>query len=355
MSILDSPGEYKKIDPTQIIQNIHELPDQIGVVWEEMKNFVLPSHYIQCNKIVLTGMGGSSMGAALAKTLVMQSSRMPIEIIRDYEMPNYVDNKTLVVAISYSGGTEETLSSALDAQKRDAKIVAISSGGALESLAKKHRLPHFKINYGSQPRAALGYSYTAVCAIFKKMGILEISDDQIQKAVSQMKNAMKKIAPEVPSTQNPAKQLAERLHGKIPVIVGSGIMQEVARRYKGQFNENAKTSSYFEAIPEMNHNSLVGTEFPENLPNNLFIILLGSKFDNPRNNLRVDITAQILAKRKIQYEIIQPTPASNKIAEQLLSIHFGDYTSYYLAMLYGVDPEPIEIVKFLKDSLADVK
>ena len=355
MSILDTPGEYKKIDPTQIIQNINELPDQIGVVWEEMKNFILPSHYIQCNKIVLARMGGSSMGAALAKTLAMQNAKMPIEIIRDYELPGYVDSKTLVIAISYSGGTEETLSCALDALKQDAKIITISSGGALESFAKKHRLPHYKINYGSQPRAALGYSYTAVCAIFKKMGLLEISDDQIQKAVTQMKNAMKKIAPEVSTTQNPAKQLAERLYGKIPIIVGSGIMQEVARRYKGQFNENAKTASYFEAIPEMNHNSLVGTEFPENIASKIFVILLDSKFDNPRNNLRVDITSQILAKRRIQYEIIQPTPASNKIAEQLLSIHFGDYVSYYLAMLSGVDPEPVEIIKFLKDSLEKEK
>ncbi|NCN24631.1 bifunctional phosphoglucose/phosphomannose isomerase [Candidatus Berkelbacteria bacterium CG_4_9_14_3_um_filter_39_23] len=355
MNILDTPGEYKKIDLTQIIQNINELPDQIGVVWEEMKNFILPSHYIQCNKIVLIGMGGSSMGAALAKTLVAQSAKIPLEIVRDYELPGYIDSKTLAIAISYSGETEETLSCALKAQKKDAKIITISSGGALESFAKKHRLPHYKINYGSQPRAALGYSYTAVCAILKKIRLLEINDDQIQKAVTQMKNAMKKIAPEVPTVQNQAKQLAERLYGKIPVIIGSGIMQEVARRYKGQFNENAKTASYFEAIPEMNHNSLVGTEFPESINSKIFVILLGSKFDNQRNNLRIDITAQILTKRRIQYEIIQPTPASNKIAEQLLSIHFGDYTSYYLAMLNGVDPEPVEIIKFLKDSLVKEK
>jgi glucose/mannose-6-phosphate isomerase len=351
MNILDTPDQYKKIDPGSILQNIVELPDQIAVVWQEMKRFALPSHYIQCNKVVMTGMGGSSMGAGLVKTLADSSSKMPIEVVRNYDLPAYADTKTLVIGVSYSGTTEETLSVLGQAHKRDCKVIGIASGADLEAMSRKYRFPFYKINYGSQARAALGYSYTALLAIFNKLGLLEISDDDIKRTVIQMKNAMKKIAPEVNTVQNPAKQLAERLQGKIPVIVGAGIMQEVARRYKTQFNENSKSAAFFENIPEMNHNAVTGTEFPKELGNILFVILLASKFDHPRNQLRIDITQQILEKRRIPYEVIQPTPAANPIAEQMLSIHFVDFVSYYLALLYNVDPEKIEIIDFLKKAL----
>ncbi|TSC92440.1 MAG: glucose/mannose-6-phosphate isomerase [Candidatus Berkelbacteria bacterium Licking1014_7] len=351
MEILDRPQDYKKLDPTQIIQNILELPDQMGIVWQEMKKFVLPSHYIQCKKIVMTGMGGSSMGAALVKTLTDPTTKMPIEVVREYNLPNYVDEKTLVIGISYSGNTEETVSAVSDALKRGGKIIGISSGGKMETLSRKHHFPFYKINYGSQPRAALGYSYTALLAIMSKLGNIEITDEMIKKTVSQMKLAMKKISPENETAQNPAKQMARQILGKIPVIIGAQTMSEVARRYKGQFNENSKSTAYFEALPEMNHGALAGTVFPEKVSEKIFVIFLSSKFNHPQNKKRIDITGQIFEKRRIPYEIIEPSPAANPMAEQMLSIHFGDFVSYYLALLHNTDPEEIEIVDFLKESL----
>ena len=145
--------------------------------------------------------------------------------------------------------------------------------------------------------------------------------------------------------------IAQKLFGKIPIIYGSGTLQAVARRWKGEFNENAKSASYFEIIPEMNHNALVGLQFPKELSKEIFVIILQSKYDHPRNKLRQSITGQILQKNRISSESILLEPSASPLAEILQMIHFGDYVSYYLAILNNVAPEPIEVINFLKDKL----
>ncbi len=340
------------MDRENLLVNIQEFPDQCQNCWNDWKKIALPANYIQAKNVLILGIGGSAIGGSLVSDLA-KSASIQIDVSRNYHIPGYVNKDTLIIAISYSGNTEEPISALREASEKTKKIITISTGGKIASLSTNYRTPHYKINYGSQPRQALGYLFISLIAIFSKLDILEIKDDDIKEAIILVQGLQKKIDVEVSTGYNNAKVLAQKLQGKIPIIYGSGYLEEVARRWKGEFNENAKSASYFETIPELNHNSLVGLQFPENLKSKIFVIILQSKFDHPRNKLRQEITAEILQKNRINHELVYLKPSPTPLSEILQVIHFGDYVSYYLAILNNVEPEPIEIVRFLKDKLAE--
>ena len=352
MPSLDNIAEIQRLDNDNILRNIQEFPDQCERCFKDFQKFALPSNYIQAKNIVLAGIGGSGIGGALVKNLAI-TSKIPIFTWADYDIPGFISRDSLVIVTSYSGNTEETVSFLKKAGQRTRKIVTISSGGEIESLSRTFRNPHYKIGYGSEPRAALGFLMTSILAILIKLDILEISSDDFQEAIVMLKGLQKKIDVDIPQGNNQAKILAQKLLGKIPIIYGAGIMAEVARRWKGQFNENAKTASYWEIIPELNHNSLAGLEYPKNLREKIFVIILESKFDHSRNRLRANLTAQILEKKRLDYDFVLLEPAPSPLSAIIETILLGDYVSYYLAILNNVEPNPIPVIKFLKDKLAE--
>ncbi len=353
MANLDNLENIQALDRENILGNIQDFPDQVEKCWEDWKKIALPTPFINAKSILILGMGGSGQGGGIVATLSEKETTIPIAVLHDYDIPGWVDKNTLVIAVSYSGGTEETLEAFKQASKLTDKLITISTGGALYSLGTQHRALHYRIHYGSQPRAALGFTMISVLAIFKKLNILEFTDEEIKEAVLLLRGLRKKLDVEINSSRNLAKILAEKIQGKIPIIFGSGNLSEVARRIKGGFNENAKTASYYEILPELNHTSLVGLEFPDDLRQKLFFIILQSKYDNPRNTLRQNITAQIIQAKRIPCETIMMQPAGNPIAEVLQIINLGDYVSYYLAILHNIAPEPVEIIKYLKEKLAE--
>lgn len=352
MNSLDNLDEIKNLDRENILKNIQEFPEQCEIAWEDLNKFPLPASYIQAKNVLLCGMGGSGIGGALVASLASKSS-VSVTTWSDYDIPGFVNKDTLVIITSYSGNTEETVDSYKKAAAKTNKIVVISTGGKVGSLATNFKNPHYKINYGSQPRAALGYSLTVILAIFAKLKFIELTNDEFKEAILLLKALQKKIDIGISTYQNNAKILAQKLVDRIPIIYGSGILTEVARRFKGNFNENAKVCSYYEVIPEMNHNALVGLKYPKNLSSQIFVIILQSHFDHPRNQLRQKITGQILDKNKIKHEFIMLEPTPTPISEILQVIHFGDFVSYYLAILNNVEPNPVDIIGFLKDKLAE--
>lgn len=351
MANLDNLESIQELDRENILGNIQDFPDQVEKCWEDWKNIALPTPFINAKSILILGMGGSGQGGGIVAGMVEKQAKIPIVVLRDYDIPGWIDKNTLVIAVSYSGSTEETLSSFVQVSKVTNKLITISTGGHLYSLGTQHQATHYRIHYGSQPRAAIGFTLTSVLAIFEKLNILEISDEDIKEAVLLLRALRKKLDVDISSGRNMAKILAKKIAGKIPIIFGSGNLAEVARRIKGSFNENAKSASYFEVLPELNHNSLVGLEFPEDLRQKLFFLILQSKYDHQRNILRQNITAQIIQQKRIPCETIMMQPSGNPIAEALQIISLGDYAAYYLACLNNVAPEPVEIIKFLKDKL----
>lgn len=355
MGILDTENLIKKLDISGMLQSINDLPDQVETCWNQMKEFAVPTHYIRCNKVLILGMGGSAIGGDLAGSLALNYSKVPIYIQRDYNLPNFVDNSTLVIGVSYSGKTEETLDSFAKAGERGAKLLAITTGGNLESLCRKYRAPVFKIEYGAMPRAALGYLFTSVVAILNKLDFIGLGQNEMLEAIKTMKEYQKKIYFDNPTSQNPAKQLAQKIFNKIPIIMGGGTLTIVSRRFKTQINENAKQTAVYEIFPELCHNVILGFDNPKKLNEKIFVISLESEFEHPRNALRQSVIHQILRKKGISFEVIKFEKASSPLIEMLVLILLGDYTSFYLAMLNNTNPTPISMIDYLKDKLSQAK
>ena len=352
MSNLDNIEAIKKLDKEDILTNMQEFPDQIEKCWADWQAIPIPTHYVNAKNILILGIGGSAIGAALTASLARRECPMIVETCRDYTIPAWVDKNTLVIAVSYSGYTEEPLTAFKAATAKTDKLITISTGGTLASIGSNHRALHYEIKYSSQPRQALGYTLTSLLAIFAKLRLLDIKSSDIEEAMILLKGFMKKIDVDVQVYRNQAKILAQKLVNRLPIILAADPLTCVAQRWKEHLNEDAKTAAYFEEIPEMNHNALVGLQFPENLGQKVFIIILESRYNHPRNKLRQNIITQIFQQKRIPCETIMLDPAGSVLAEIFQMIILGDYTAYYLAILNNVAPEPVEIIDFLKDKLS---
>jgi glucose/mannose-6-phosphate isomerase len=338
-------------DPDSMHARIAELPQQCEDAWRLVEQFDLPASYKQASKVVILGMGGSAIGGDLARTLVESAATVPIAVVREYSIPAYVDSTTLVIASSYSGNTEETLSGLDLALAKGAKCVCVGTGGKIEQKAREAGLPFLKFSYSSSPRAAIGYSLICLVGILVKAGVANVPYADLQEASAVMRAWQAELRPEVPEERNAAKQMARRIYGRIPVVYGAGLLSEIARRLKGQFNENSKAWSFYEVMPELNHNAVLGYTNPEELRQKLFVIFLRSDYDHRRVGIRFDVTGDLLDKAGVARGTIQARGKS-RLAQMLSADHFGDYVSLYLAYLYETDATPVPAISYLKEQLA---
>lgn len=353
MANLDDLMAIDRIDQDRMIDRINELPNQLRDAWTNIGQLRLPDSYAKVSSIVLLGMGGSAIGGDLVRTLVADELKVPMLVSRDYDVPAFVGPDTLVIGSSYSGGTEETLSAFQQARDKGAKLVAVTTGGMLEDIASKAGAPVLRFVYKAQPRAALGHSIVPILGILQKLGLIGDKSQEIDEAAQLMVSMRNEFAPAVPTTANGAKELAEALQGRLPIVYGEGILSEVARRWKGQFNENSKSWAFFEVLPELNHNAVVGYEYPSDLHSNVTVIFLTSDLVHPRVKVRVQVTQEILSDRGIAWREV-PSRGRTPLAQMMSSVYMGDFTSYYLSILHGVDPSPVKVISFLKNRLAQM-
>jgi len=348
---LDDPELYEKLDPGHMSARIAELPQQCQEAWRKAMALDLPPDYGEIDKVVLSGMGGSAIGGGLLASLVAAEATVPILIHQDYGLPSFVDAKTLIIASSYSGMTEETISSLEQALTTPAKKLIVTSGGSLSAIAEEKGIPVFTIDYRAQPRAALAHNFIPLLAILQKLGLIPDKSQDIAEAVKVLDELKLTIDQNRPHKLNPAKQLATKLFGHLAIIYGAGILSEVACRWKTQINENSKAWAFYEVFPELNHNAIVGYEFPAEMKV-LVVLLRSPKFD-PRIRLRYQVTCELLAQRNISYEIID-AEGESPLSQMLSLILFGDYVSYYLALLYQTDPTPVTAIDYLKQRLSEL-
>jgi glucose/mannose-6-phosphate isomerase len=334
-----------------MLARIKELPMQCRQAWQSAMNFNLPKDYADVNKVVILGMGGSAIGGDLVKSLVMSEAKIPVIVHRDYGLPAFVDEKTLLIASSYSGNTEETLSGFEPALKTKAKKIAMTTGGKLQQMAEVNNIPVFKIEYKAQPRAALGFSFIPTLGVMQKLGFIKDKTKDVEETVQVLEKLSARLDEESYVATNPAKQIAQRLYGCLPVIYGAGIAAEVAHRWKTQLNENSKTWAFYEVFPELNHNATVGFPLPEEIAKKVRVIMLRSPLFNQRIKLRYDVTCELLKQAGIQYEFVD-SEGTSPLAQMVNLVSIGDYASYYLAILYRVDPSPVKVISYLKDRLA---
>ena len=351
MSDLDDPQIFKQLDPEGMLTCLHEMPGQCQQAWEMAMNFDLPQDYAKVSKVLIIGMGGSAIGGDLVSSLVVSEAKLAILVYRDYELPAFVDANTLVIASSYSGMTEETLSSFEQALETESKKLVITTGGKLKTIAEERNIPVFSFEYKAQPRAALGFSFLPLLCFLQKLGFISDKSTDVTEAVEVLRKLSQKINEGELLSHNLAKQLADRLYGRLPVIYGAGILSEVAHRWKTQFNENSKAWAFYEVFPELNHNAVVGYQFPPELADRIVVILLRSTSLSRRIQLRYQATCHLLDRAGVYYQFVDGDGSS--FLSQIMSlVLFGDYVSYYLAILYRIDPSPIEAIDYLKEQLA---
>jgi len=327
------------------------MPELCRQAWQMAMNFNLPPDYSRVNKVVISGMGGSAIGGDLVSSLVAAEARLPILICRDYALPAFVDAETLVIVSSYSGMTEETLSSFEQALETEAKKLVITTDGKLKTVAERRNIPVFSFDYKAQPRAALPFSFLPILGFLQKLGFLSDKSADVTEAVKVLQELSRKIDEGVPLPHNPAKQVAQRLYGYLPVIYGAGILSEVARRWKTQFNENSKAWAFHEVFPELNHNAVVGYQFPPELAGKVAVVLLRSAHLPERIQLRYQITCKLLDQYKVDYQFVDGE-GSSALSQMMSLVLFGDYVSYYLAMLHKIDPTPVKALDYLKEQLS---
>lgn len=305
--------------------------------------------------IAFTGLGGSAIGADVIRCYTAGEIKVPIIVNRNYTLPNFVDENTLLFTSSYSGNTEETLSAYKKAKEKKARIVAISSDGTLEKLTKEDGTPCIKIPAGFPPRCALGYAFIPLLLILCKLGFIGDKEKEIDEAVDILSELKNELGIESPADTNTAKRIALMLEHKFPIIYGADDHIDVAiRRWRGQLAENSKHLASSHVFPEMNHNEIVGWDFPVELMKEFVVIFLRDSGDHKRIARRMDITKEILSKKKIN--AVEVFSKGKGLLSRIMSlIYIGDMASFYLAILNGVDPTPVDRVTYLKKELARVE
>ncbi|MGC8874844.1 MAG: bifunctional phosphoglucose/phosphomannose isomerase [Chloroflexia bacterium] len=348
---LDDPNIYLEIDRSRAGTRLFDLPGQCRRAWEIAMAWSPPILPAPPRIVVIAGMGGSAIAGDLLRALAERWASVPVWVHRDYGLPAFASGNALVIASSYSGDTEETLSAAEEAWRRGATLVAVTTGGELERRAQDWGIPVLRFDYPAQPREALGYSFLLLLGVLVRLQLFPDPTPQVEEAVSLLEELLLEVRPETPEERNPAKELARWLHGHLPFISGSGLLAPVARRWKGQLNENSKSWAIFEELPEMDHNVVAGTAHPPRLASNIRAVLLTSDADHPRNRLRTTITRQILEESGTPCRTVAGRGCS-ALAQILTTVLLGDATSYYLAMLYRADPTSIPAIRVLKEALA---
>lgn len=351
---LDDLNYFKSTDTQNFLRDIDTLPDQVESAWRLGQSLSLPEQYQTATHIVITGMGGSAIGGTLAQALVAPECTIPVTVVRDYTLPAFVGPQTLVIGSSHSGNTEETLSACEGALARGAKLLAITRGGQLAALSEKQGAPVWRFEHSGQPRSAVGLSFMLALSALVKLGVVADKSNAVMEAVSAMRAQQASLLAETPAVHNPAKRMAGQLMDHITAVFASDYLAPVARRWKGQISEVGKAWAQFEELPELDHNSVVGTMYPEALVSKFMVLFLRSAFDHPRNRFRSDVTREIYMTSGFNTDTIEASGPS-PLAHMLTALHYGDYVAYYLAMCYGVDPSPIPQIDYLKQRLAGGK
>ncbi len=350
MHDIDDLSIYNHLDPQGMGDEIDALPEQLERAWQLGQQMELPPFSSLPQKVLIAGMGGSAIGGELLATYLAPKSRIPILVHRDYDLPSWVDEKTLIVVSSHSGNTEETLEAFDRALQRRAPIVALTAGGELAQRAQKQGVPLWQFEHQGQPRAAIGLSFGLLLALFTRLGIAPDPSAELEAALRTMRAQQEKLRREVPVARNPAKRQAGQLLGRWVHIFAADLLGPVARRWKTQINELAKAGASFEILPEADHNTLTGIWHPETLQPLGIHLFLQAPCNHPRNQLRLELTRQTFMIEGLNTDLYQAkgeTPLENIWS----AIHFGDYMAYYLAIACGVDPTPVEILENFKRSL----
>jgi len=348
--LLDSPARISALDPDGMLDLVTGFGELLGEAVGIARAADLP-HLTSVRGVVILGLGGSAIGGDLVTTLVGDQLEVPFKVIRGYELPRFVDASTLVIASSYSGNTEETLSALRAAVETPARIVCLTSGGEMAKIVSERGLPTIRLKGGQPPRSALPFSFAALLRVLSAAGLVPEMMDRLEASVDWIRHLSRIFGPDTRTADNQAKKLALNIVNKLPVIYGSDDRLEfMARRWAAQFSENGKQLAYSKALPEMNHNEIVGWKHPARAVGELIPIFLRDREDHPRTQLRFEITRDLMAEKVDP--VLEYWSMGESWMERFWSlVLLGDFASVYLAALNQEDPTQIDMIDALKNRL----
>lgn len=301
--------------------------------------------------VIVSGMGGSAIGADVVRACVVDSLPVPFEVVRGYELPGWASPRTLVVGVSHSGNTEETLSCVRGALARGCRVVAVTSGGELAALARERTLPLVTVPGDLQPRASLGYLAAPLGALLERVGLVEGFAAQIGEAAGTARGLAAEMALSVPEAGNLAKRLARCLRGRAVLIYGASLAGTAARRWKAQINENANAPAFYSELPEANHNEFAGWTADARVSGGLRVVFLEDRLAPQRLRQRVALTRELVSCYVAGVDVVE-SRGESPLTRLLSLATVGDHVSLYLALLYGVDPAAVEAITWLKRRMA---
>ena len=349
---LNDYTSFSNIDKQNYLAEIENLPNQLENAYQQGMSLCLPD-WQGIQGVLIAGMGGSAIGADLLAAYASPLCPVPIIVQRNYNLPAWANGpETLVIGSSHSGNTEETLAAFEQALQRKCRILAMCTGGKLAEAAKASNIPLWTFTHHGQPRAAVGYSFGLLLALLRRLGLIPDPADELNGAITAMRSQQASLQAELPVVRNPAKREAGQLMGRWVMVFGADVLEPVARRWKTQINELAKTWAQFEALPEADHNSLAGLMQPEQALSSSMALFLRARSYHPRNLLRTELTKQAYMLEGLNTDFVD-AQGETALAQQWTALHFGDYVAYSLAMLYEIDPTPIQALEGFKQQLKE--
>lgn len=352
---LNDIKEINNFDSGRVAESIVLLPDQIRDVLKQAKKVRIPASYAKADRIVVSGMGGSNLGARIIASVFKETLKVPLLVEADYSLPACVNQKTLYIISSYSGSTEEPLSTYLEAKKRKAKIMFLSSANSMNPLwdiMRKDKVPGliFKplANPSGQPRMALGYAVFGFLSLFEKAGFLKVAGPAKEKIIAELKAGTKKLDIEV--KDNDAKRLALELSGKQIFLAGGQFLEGNLHTLRNQFCENSKNLASYLVLPDMNHYSLESLSNPLTNKDNVAFLFFKSALYHPSVQKRLALTEQVVEKnglKVLEYELKSKT----KLGQAAEMLQLGVWITFYLAFINGVDPVKIPWVDWFKEQI----
>ncbi|MGB9681729.1 MAG: bifunctional phosphoglucose/phosphomannose isomerase [bacterium] len=341
-------------DPSGMYSRIYNFPKQVLEAWEIGERVDVSPLKGSYSNIVVVGMGGSAIGGDIIKSLGYNELSIPLLVIRDYNLPRFVNENTLLIAVSYSGDTEESLTICEEGLERKARVIVIGSGGKLIDLAREKRILSIVIPNGFQPRAALGYTFIPLLSILSRLGFLNINAVDIKNTSGLLEKIREEeLKDDVPKEKNIAKKIADKLYKHLPVIYAPNeYFGVIAYRWKCQINENSKAFSVWNNFPELNHNEIIGWEGRDEILKQNVVILLRDSKEIERIRLRIRYMKDFISSIIEEENIIEVWSRGETLLERFLSlIYIGDFVSFYLAIKRGVDPTPVKSISGLKEFL----
>lgn len=358
MANLDDKDALLKLQGgDNVLRSIEGLSNQLDQSWQESQAVELPKDFSKANHILVCGMGGSRFPALIIKELFKEKLKVSVDIQDEYRIPAWVDKNTLIILSSYSGTTEEVLHSAKEAQKKGAVMfLGISSGGDVETFLKENKFPVYifnpTYNPSGQPRIGTGYMLGGLLGFLHKLGFIDIKGEEITNAIASFDELLKNNMVGVPIAENPAKQMAQKLHDRYPYYVVSEFLIGTGKALQNQTNETAKNISSYRIIPELNHHLMEGLKFPEAHKKMAIFVFFYSSFYSEPVQKRFQITKDVVEQNGIE-TIWCELQGQTKLEQVFEVLGTGGYLTMYLSALYGQDPTVIPYVDYFKKKLKE--